>query len=111
MHCKHCGHKVLDEAVICPSCGCELKEKVQVGKSKWVAWILSLFFGGWGIHRFYMGNPMIGIIYLLINLGGICCTAGVLNLFFYLYLIVEGIYIITRNDEDFQNMCGKQGDL
>ena len=29
MHCKHCGHKVLDEAVICPSCGCELKEKVQ----------------------------------------------------------------------------------
>ena len=37
MHCKHCGHKVLDEAIICPSCGCELKEKIQVGKSKWVA--------------------------------------------------------------------------
>ena len=54
---------------------------------------------------------MIGIIYLLINLGGIYCTAGVLNLFFYLYLIVEGIYIITRNDEDFQNMCGEKGDL
>lgn len=111
MYCKHCGNKVLDEAVICPSCGCEVKERAGEGKSKIVAWLLSFFFGNLGIHRFYMNNMTLGIAYLVINVVGGALTGGIVPVLFYLFLVVEGIYILTRNDEEFQNMCSKKGDL
>ena len=33
-------------------------------KSKWTAFFLCLFFGGLGIHKFYEGKILLGIIYL-----------------------------------------------
>ena len=38
-------------------------------KSTLVAYLLLLFLGGLGIHRFYLGRPISGIFYLL-TLGG-----------------------------------------
>ncbi len=37
-------------------------------KNKWVAFFLCLFFGELGIHKFYEGKILLGIIYL--------CTVG-----------------------------------
>ena len=34
-------------------------------KSKWVAFFLCLFFGVLGIHKFYEGRVLLGIVYLL----------------------------------------------
>ena len=33
-------------------------------KKKWVAFLLALFFGYWGVHRFYTGHIGLGIAYL-----------------------------------------------
>lgn len=91
--CKHCGRKISEAAVICPLCGCQVEnleyaapaqpnivinntntntnvnKNVNVGggraKNKWVAFLLCLFLGGVGAHKFYDGKIGMGILYLL----------------------------------------------
>ena len=36
----------------------------MVAKNKWVAFLLCFFLGGFGIHKFYEGKIIFGIIYL-----------------------------------------------
>ncbi|SRR5579883_1459723 len=60
-------------------------------KSKSTAGILALFFGGLGIHKFYLGEGGKGILYLL---------------FFWTYIpaiigIVEAVVFFTMSDADF----------
>lgn len=96
--CKFCGSKIPSDAVVCTSCGRQVEELKGGGsssqpiiinntntntnnnnnntggyvnpKNKWVALILCFFFGYLGIHKFYEGKILLGIIYLLTL--GIC---------------------------------------
>ena len=89
---KHCGKQISAAAVICPHCGCqveELKHTEQPNivinntntntnkntninspvvalrpKNKWVAFLLCLFLGMFGAHKFYEGKIGMGIVYL-----------------------------------------------
>ena len=36
-----------------------------MAKSKWVSFFLCLFFGVLGIHKFYAGKPVQGVLYIL----------------------------------------------
>nr|WP_308506226.1 TM2 domain-containing protein [uncultured Agathobaculum sp.] len=47
-------------------------------KSKWVAFFLCLFFGVLGIHKFYEGRVLLGIVYLLTL--GLCGVGVVIDL-------------------------------
>jgi hypothetical protein len=49
----------------------------------WVAFILCFFLGGLGIHRFYLGYPLIGVLQIL-TLGG-----------FGIWILIDLIRIIT----------------
>ena len=87
--CKHCGSKIAQAAVICPHCGCQVEEMKKaeqpnivinntntntnqnmVGghyrreRNKWVAFLLCLFLGGVGAHKFYEGRVGMGILYI-----------------------------------------------
>ena len=91
--CKHCGAKIAEAAVICPQCGCQVEEMKQaaqpnivinnantntntnnnvmgaagygmVAKNKWVAFLLCLFLGYFGAHKFYEGRAGMGILYI-----------------------------------------------
>lgn len=92
--CKHCGEKIAEAAVFCPHCGCQVEEikhseqpsivinnannnsnvnnntNITPGmlgvriKNKWVAFLLCLFLGYFGAHKFYEGKAGMGILYL-----------------------------------------------
>lgn len=47
-------------------------------KNKWTAFFLCLFFGIWGIHKFYERKILFGIIYILT--GGICGLGVIVDL-------------------------------
>ncbi len=105
--CKKCGEQMPEDAFYCLSCGAtfdanqtdfnDIKSRVaNLGKSptkavntsvgvwrnKWVTLILCLFFGVFGIHRFYEGKKITGFIYLF--------TFGVfgLGVFFHIVLLI-----------------------
>lgn len=87
--CKHCGKKIPQNAVVCTYCGCQVEElasNVQQpnvvinntntntninrsiasghAKNKWVSFLLCLFLGFFGAHKFYEGKIGMGILYL-----------------------------------------------
>ena len=61
-------------------------------KNKLVAGLLALLLGGLGIHKFYLGQPGKGVIYLLFCWTYIPAIIG----------FIEGITILCANDENFQ---------
>lgn len=52
-------------------------------KNKWVAFFLCLFFGALGIHKFYEGKVLLGILYLFT--GGIFCIGIIIDLISLLF--------------------------
>lgn len=71
--CRECGAAINRLAVICPKCGVPAGDRPAAAvtisggsrKNKFIAAILAFFLGGLGVHHFYLGNPAIGILYLL----------------------------------------------
>lgn len=90
--CKHCGAKISAVAVVCTHCGCQVEEIKHTeqpnivinnantntntnnnvnaamfgirAKNKWVSFLLCLFLGYIGAHKFYEGKIGMGILYL-----------------------------------------------
>lgn len=90
--CNECGKQVSDKALSCPGCGNPLDEEkkaantmaevkpkpprenkvmtpapvvVVAPKSKGLAILLALLLGGLGAHKFYLGQPWWGVLYLV----------------------------------------------
>ena len=105
--CKRCGTSVLEEAVICPNCGCQVEEIKRAEqpsivinnannntntnvnpamfgvrmRNKWIAFFLCLFFGYFGAHKFYEGKAGTGLLYLFtVGLFGIGWIIDCINL-------------------------------
>jgi len=78
--CSHCGAEMPEAAFYCSHCGnvfvrpderFETTEKSsnsqkEMWRNKWVALLLCIFFCGLGIHRFYEGKVITGILYIFI---------------------------------------------
>lgn len=91
-YCKHCGGQIPADAVICTLCGRQVETMRQEAqavpnivinnansnvnqnmngayagrmKNKWTAFLLCLFLGYLGAHKFYEGKIGMGILYLL----------------------------------------------
>jgi TM2 domain-containing membrane protein YozV len=74
-------------------------------KSKVAAGLLAIFLGGWGIHKFYLGFTVPGLIFLLTNTIGwaILWIVGWLpNFALYLVALIEGIIYLTKSDQEFE---------
>lgn len=109
MFCSTCGKEIVDSAVICPSCGSPTKNFNQinnqqpqqiiinqsqgvnqtsggsaidpphtVNKSTYI--LLALFLGGFGVHRFYAGRTLSGILFLCFFWTGIPAIIALVDL-------------------------------
>ncbi len=78
-------------------------------KSKIAAGLLAIFLGGLGIHKFYLGYPGAGALFLalwLVAFISACTIIGLvvaipLGLIIGIIALVEGIIYLTKSDEDF----------
>lgn len=75
-YCPNCGKPVTGETNFCPECGAPLKianyqnRPASTNEDRWlIALILCILVGSLGVHRFYTGNIVTGVL-MLITLGG-----------------------------------------
>ncbi len=110
--CRECGERISRRAVICPKCGVPTDQsdahgprQLSVGepasitryraagtkKARSTAAILAFFLGGLGAHHFYLGNIVLGLIYLLFCMTFIPAVIA----------LIEAIVYLCMSDEAF----------
>lgn len=90
--CFTCGKQIHEKAEICPHCGVRQPGMVSAGgKNKMTAALLAIFLGGLGVHKFYLGQNGMGILYLVFCWTFIPVLIG----------FIEGIIYLTMTDEAF----------
>lgn len=95
--CSACGTQIDARAEICPNCGVrQLTYGQGSGKSRVVAALLALLLGSLGIHKFYLGKTVLGVIYLIFFWTGI---PG-------LIAWVEAIVYLATSDESWAQKQG-----
>lgn len=90
-YCHNCAAEVNPNAEICVKCGVRLTGiKAKGGKDWLVALLLSIFLGGLGVDRFYLGYIGLGILKLITG-GG-----------FGIWWLIDVILIATNKLKDSQ---------
>jgi TM2 domain-containing membrane protein YozV len=101
--CHACGRPIDARAEICPNCGVRqpfipgmarsgiavTDATTRTGKSKIVAALLAIFLGSFGIHKFYLGENRLGVLYLAFFWTAVPGIIG----------FVEGIIWIFQDDQ------------
>ena len=70
---------------------------MQPVKSTGVAYLLWFFLGGLGIHKFYLNQTALGVLYLCLFLGGflgLFIIIGVIPLLVWCILMIIDIFLI-----------------
>lgn len=93
-YCRDCGSVIQSRAEICPKCGVRQKTYVgAAGRSRTSAAIFALFLGGLGVHKFYLGQPGLGILYLFFCWTFIPSIVGFIEFIVYLSMSDEAFNI------------------
>lgn len=105
--CSSCGKPIKIKAEICPHCGVRQSGSKEKSEKNWMTCLLLCIFFGWlGIHRFYAGKIISGIIIALIP------VATVVTIFLLLpfsapltslIVLIDLIMIVTGNFKDGNN--------
>ena len=93
--CEACSAQMSKDAPYCPSCAHPNKLTTMEGgvKSRIVAGLLAIFLGTFGIHRFYLNQAKMGLLYLIFFWSGIPTIVG----------IIEGVIYLLQSDESFRD--------
>ena len=85
--CPNCGVEHSPDDVSCVNCGISFFPEVPVGpKVRVLAGVLGIIFGGFGIHSFYLGFTVKGILQIVVTI----LTCGVGSIWGF----IEGILIL-----------------
>ena len=68
-------------------------------KSKIAAGLFALLLGGLGIHKFYLGQTGMGLLYLLLNL--FLFWTFIVPIVIGIVCLVEGILLLVMTDDEF----------
>ena len=108
MKCQKCGAEVPNDSAFCPECGAKIEQtssnvvnapsQGNASKDRTTAAILAILLGDLGIHWFYVGKTVRGVIALLF-----CWTwiPGIIGL-------IKGIQWLVKDDAFFQQDITKQ---
>lgn len=105
-YCSHCGAPVSPKALACPACGEPLARPT---KSKAAAALLCFFLGQFGVHRFYLRDYFLGIMFPALIFGGTFLVAAqepigpLLVGLGFLAIVVDLIQLLCRGPEYFQD--------
>lgn len=88
VYCHACGRQIHETAVTCPQCGAQQRLPTAASKSKLAAGLLAIFFGGFGVHKFYLGSIGLGVLYLVFFWTLIPAIVG----------LIEGIIYLATDD-------------
>jgi len=96
VYCRGCGQAIHESAHSCPKCGAVQKTsyfatRSSSGLDRMTTALLAFFLGGFGAHKFYLGQTGMGIVYLLF-----CWTFIPAIVAF-----IEGIIFLTMSDAEF----------
>lgn len=101
--CSECGEIIKTKAEICPKCGVRqlpvpspFGAAAANGKSRIAAALLAFFLGGFGVHKFYLGQVGQGILYLLFFWTAIP----------FIIAFIEFILLLVMSDEEFNRRFG-----
>ncbi len=99
--CRGCGQHIHESAISCPKCGAVQvigykTRSTSSGKDRLTAAVLAMVLGGLGIHRFYLGDFGLGILYLLFFWTTIPAFVG----------LIEGIILLASTDQEFIQRYG-----
>ncbi len=104
--CSECGAVIKAKAEICPKCGVRqmsspatisLGPVASNGKSRIAAALFAFFLGGFGGHKFYLGQVGLGIVYLIF------CWTFIPSIIAF----IEFILFLTMSDEKFNRQYGQ----
>jgi TM2 domain-containing membrane protein YozV len=96
-YCFECGKVIRAKAEICPFCGVRQPSlPASDSRSKVTAALFAIFLGGLGVHKFYLGKPVQGILYILFCWTFIPMVIG----------FVEGLVYLSMQDAAFAKKYG-----
>lgn len=103
--CSDCGAIIKAKAEICPKCGVRqmavpmginFGPTTANGRNRIVAALLAFFLGAFGVHKFYLGQIGLGVLYLLFFWTAIPAIVG----------FVEFILLLAMTDQTFNQKYG-----
>lgn len=89
--CHACGESIDRRAEICPHCGVRQPGAGDEGPSRMATALFAILLGGLGAHKFYLGKPLLGLVYLIFFWTFIPMIVG----------IVEGLIYLSQTDREF----------
>lgn len=109
-HCIRCGQPIDAASAFCPHCGATqsaaapgataappIPGQVPYARhNRLAAALFAIFLGGLGIHKFYLGRILQGVIYILFCWTFLPSVIG----------LIEGIVYLTMSDEAFAAKYG-----
>lgn len=97
VYCRGCGKQIHESAVSCPHCGAQQKSVLSnILQKRCIAFLFALCGGTIGLHKFYLGQVWMGILYLLFCWTAIPTVIG----------IIEAVYYLWLSDADFSAKYG-----
>jgi|688.fasta_scaffold673032_1 TM2 domain-containing membrane protein YozV len=110
--CRNCANPTSPGQAVCTGCGTAVGRSSSNGafkgsKQRTTAGVLAILLGWTGVHKFYLGRPLPGVILAVAFWIGLCCGVFILLplalcLATVVIGVIEGGIILGKTDGEFE---------